>query len=453
MLDKARTRLRGLPAWQRTLWIMFFAQVCTATGFSIIFPFLPLYVESLGTTTSISIEFWAGMVFSAQAFTMMFASPIWGALADRYGRKMMVQRAVFGGTIVIFLMAFAQNAEQLVLLRAVQGLVTGTVSAANALIAASAPRERVGYAMGVIQVGLWSGIAIGPLVGGVLADAFGFRVPFIITAVSLLVAGIMVHFGVHETFTPEVKAANQKKSFIGEWRHILSMRGVMPTYGVRFFAGLSSSLIIPIVPLFVVFLLSAPEIVPAIYPLEPRWAALVLTTTGISTTTGLIVGISSAAATLSGVFLGRLGDRIGHRTVLIGSSLVAMLCYIPQVFVTEPWQLILLQGMTGLAIGGVIAAPSALLARYTDPGEEGAVYGLDNSVVSGARGIAPLIGAAIAVAFGLRAVFAAMGLLFVVIIVVVLVLLPRDQVKAAAPVEPIPEPETQPRQVLSRAGD
>jgi len=136
--------------WERTLYILAFSQFITAIGFSSIFPFLPLYVKSLGSTTGLSIELLAGLVFSAQAFTMMIASPIWGGLADRFGRKLMIQRASFGGTVLLFIMAFVTSAEQLVALRAIQGLITGTVAANNALVASIAPRERTGYAMGML---------------------------------------------------------------------------------------------------------------------------------------------------------------------------------------------------------------------------------------------------------------------------------------------------------------
>lgn len=178
--------------WQRTLLIVFFAQLMTAVGFSSIFPFLPLYVESLGSTTNLSIEFLAGMVFSAQAITMMIASPFWGALADRYGRKLMVERSMFGGAVLLLLMAFVTSAEQLVVLRAIQGLITGTLAAANALIAAEVPRENTGYAMGLLQVGLGSGVALGPIIGGSIADAYGYSAAFFVTAALLLIAGITV---------------------------------------------------------------------------------------------------------------------------------------------------------------------------------------------------------------------------------------------------------------------
>jgi MFS transporter, DHA1 family, multidrug resistance protein len=160
MLKHINTLLRA--RWQKTLYIMFFAQLMTGVGFSSIFPFLPLYVQELGSSTGLSTELLAGLVFSGQSFTMMLAAPIWGSLADRFGRKLMVERALFGGAIILFLMAFVRSAEELVFLRALQGLVTGTVAAANALVASQAPRERSGYAMGLLQVAMGAGIALGP---------------------------------------------------------------------------------------------------------------------------------------------------------------------------------------------------------------------------------------------------------------------------------------------------
>ena len=220
MTVQSSTSKTGLP-WQRTLYIMFIAQMFTAVGFSSMFPFLPLYVEELGTTTGLSVEFLAGAVFSAQAFSMMFASPIWGAIADRYGRKLMVERAMFGGAAILLLMAFARSAEELVLLRTIQGLITGTVAAANALIASMAPRRRMGYAMGLLQVGLGTGVALGPLIGGLIADAYGYNTTFYVTAALLFGSGLLVLFGVHEDFTPP-KGNSRHPVFTREWRQILS---------------------------------------------------------------------------------------------------------------------------------------------------------------------------------------------------------------------------------------
>lgn len=459
------SRVRAMTYWQRVLWIMFLAQFCSALGFAVSFPFLPLYVSELGTHTTLSIEFWAGAVFSVQALTMMIASPFWGAVADRYGRKLMMQRALFGGTIILAMMAFVGTAEELVLLRAIQGVITGTIGAANSLVAAAAPRERTGYAMGVLIVGQWGGLAVGPIIGGPLADAFGYRIPHLITAGLLLLAGVLVQFGVREQFTPELKAANKQKGFVGEYRHILSMTGVPQLYIISFMGALSRTLIMPIAPLFVAALIAGGlGQMRAVYDgfgLFASFPHLERALAGggqVATITGLVVGIASAATTFSAVYFGRLGDRIGHRRILIFCGTGALLSFIPQVFVTEAWQLIGLQALTGLMAGGMLSAPGALLARFTEPGEEGAVYGLDNSVNSAGRAASPMIGGAIAAWMGYRAAFAAMIVIYALMVVIALVMLPRTetppaQAKAAQPV-PKPRASELPRDLQPEpAGD
>ena len=109
-----KTRDRSQVVWKRTIYIMFFAQMMSMIGFSSVFPFLPLYVKALGTTTSISTDFYAGLAYSGQAFTMMIASPVWGFLADQWGRKAMVVRSMLGGSIILTMMAFVRSAEELV---------------------------------------------------------------------------------------------------------------------------------------------------------------------------------------------------------------------------------------------------------------------------------------------------------------------------------------------------
>jgi DHA1 family multidrug resistance protein-like MFS transporter len=391
MTSRASTQIATVD-WKRTLYVMFIAQLMSMVGFSVMFPFLPLYVESLGTTTNLSIELLAGLAYSGQALTMAIASPFWGALADRHGRKLMVERAMFGGVVIMLLMAFVQSAEQLVLLRAVQGLITGTMGAANALVAAATPRRHTGYAMGLLQVGMGAGLAVGPLIGGAVADAVGYSAAFFLTSAMLFVAGVLVALGVHEDFEPSSAAAEEKASFVAEWRHILSSSGVGITYSLRFLSQLGRTIILPIAPLFVKDLL--PD------------------TARVNTFTGLVVGGAAVSATLSAVYLGRLGDRAGHRRILIICSLLAALFYLPQSLVTSGWQLLILQALVGVCLGGVVPAISALLARYIQPGEEGAAYGLDNSITSVARAVAPLLGAVVAAWFGLRATFVLTALVF-----------------------------------------
>ena len=179
-----------------------------------------------------------------QGLSMMIAAPIWGAVADRYGRKLMIARATFGGAVTVLLMAFVNTGEGLVVLRLIQGAVTGTVSAANALVAAVVPRERMGYAMGLMQMALWAGVAVGPLMGGLLADAFGYELSFILTAILLTFAGILVWLLVEENFVPETDKSGHQNSVWEDWKDILSTQGVKPAYLIRFLMGMSQMILV-----------------------------------------------------------------------------------------------------------------------------------------------------------------------------------------------------------------
>lgn len=391
--------------WRRTLYIMVFCQVITSIGFSSIFPFLPLYVKSLGSATSIGTDLLTGLVFSGQALTMMVASPVWGALADRWGRKLMVERAMFGGAVILLLMAFVRSAEELVLLRAIQGTITGTIGAANALVASVVPRERTGYAMGLLQVGMGCGVGIGPVLGGAVADAFGYHAAFYVTSFLLMVAGIIVFFGVEERFVPAVGAGERRPGFWSEWRHIVSAPGVLATYSLRFLDSLVRMVFIPILPLFALDLLND----------EQR----------VNSFTGLVIGSASAAAAVCAVIFGRLGDRTGHRLIVIACAFAGFLSFAMQSGVDSAWQFLFLQFFAGIAHAGIVTGVGALLARYTQCGEEGAVYGLDNSINSGARAIAPMIGVSIGLWLGLRAVFGAAALLYFTAAMLALWGLPR----------------------------
>lgn len=400
-------------SWKRTLYVTAFAQVMTSLGFSSFFPFLPLYVADLGATSQLSVEFLAGLAFSGQAFTMMIASPVWGMIADRYGRKLMVERAMFGGAVVVCLMGFARSAEELVLLRAIQGLITGVIGAHNALVASVVPRERTGYAMGLLQVGLGIGVALGPLIGGFVADLFGYRAAFFVTGSLLFVSGIIVWVGVEENFRPVSREKVQTRTLMQKWNSILSAPGVLIAYSLRFVSQFGRMMIYPILPFFILSLMNAPS--------------------RVNTFTGIVVGTNSVFITLSAIYLGRLGDRIGHRHILICCFIGGALAFLPQGFVVVPWQLLVLQALAGAAMGGIIPSISALLARYTPQGEEGVVYGLDNSVHAGARAIAPVFGASVAMWMGFRSTFAVIGLLFFMAAILSMYRLPRERASGKDP--------------------
>ncbi len=178
--------------WFVTLIIVSLAQALGTGGISLVYPFLPLYIQTLRDAHFISPELLAGLVIGAPPLVASIAMPFWGRLADQYGRKKMVMRALFGASVVLLLMGFAETALALIALRALQGLTSGIIASSMALVAGETPRERIGLALGTLQVGLFGGAAIGPLFGGLLAERFGFQAPFLFTSAMLALAGLLV---------------------------------------------------------------------------------------------------------------------------------------------------------------------------------------------------------------------------------------------------------------------
>ena len=348
-----------------------------------VLPFLPLYINELGVRTWGTIEFWSGLVFSAQAMTMMISAPLWGAVADRYGRKLMLIRATLGGAVLISLMGFVSSAEQLTLLRALQGMVTGTIPAATALVASATPREYSGESIGFLQTGTWIGVAIGPLIGGVIGDTFGFRECFWITGSLLALSGFATILWVQEDFKPTVKVKRQ--SFTESFRSLLSTPIMLRLYGVTFLQTTGRMLIFPIASLFIMELMQSAS--------------------GAAIATGLMMGINAVTGSISAAWLGRLGDRIGHMKILLFSLIISVGLYLPQAYVDNTWQLIMLQALTGFAYGGVLPTIGALMNLQLPAGTQGATYGLNASITAAGRTVAPLLAAVFAMWLGIRSVF------------------------------------------------
>lgn len=416
-------------SWKRTLYVLFFAQLMTALGFSSSFPFLSLYVKSLPTHTNLSKDLLIGLAFSSQAFTMMLVSPIWGMLADRRGRKMMVMRATFGGAIIIALMGFARTAEELVILRTLQGFVTGVTPAITALVAAAVPRERSGYSMGLIQVGMWSGVALGPFIGGVVADVVGYEATYFVTASMLAATWLVVWWAVDEHFVPPSEEVRKKNgSLLHQWQMIITIPGVAATYTLLSFNWMVRTMLTPYTPLFI--------------------AALLPTSKNVATVTGIIAGGAALSTTISSLYLGRKGDQIGHRKIVLASVVAAVAFSVPQYIVADVWQLGILQILVGAAVGGMMPSLNAMLNSYTPSGTEGAVYGLDTSITSATRTIAPMLGSAAVVVFGLRGVFLMAGFVFILGFVIALHHMPQTEQEKR-----IQQQKVQPVKAHATAGD
>lgn len=398
-------------SWKRNLAVIWFAEFTSIVGFASVFPILPLYVQELGIHDPAAVRFWSGLIMSAQAVTMAVMAPIWGSLSDRYGRKLMVERAMFGGALIFGVMGFARSPLHLVLLRALQGVLTGTVTAATTLVASSAPRERSGWALGILQMGIYSGASAGPYLGGVIFDTHGAQAVFWITSGLLLVGGVLVALFVQESMNPSPRSAgkNDWRALRESAKAVFASRPLLSAFGIRMMMRTASRLVGPILTLL------AQELAPA---------------ARAATAAGTIQGVSAATGALGAILLGWVSDRTGPRRVLIACGVASAALYVPQFFVTGVGQLTCLQAGTGFAMGGILATLSATLAALAPDGKQGTVYGLDASIVSAANAVAPTLGVSLAVAAGDRATFLGAAVLFAVASLITARILPRKSLTA-----------------------
>ena len=168
-----------MKSWKANYIALLIAETLAMMGFGLSFPVIPLFLEEdIGITDPVKLKAWVGLIQSSAAITLAIFAPIWGHLADIFSRRAMLLRAMFGGAIVISLMTFVNSPWQFLVLRSIQGCLTGTVAAATVLVAAISPASQVAFALGLLTTGIAVGNSLGPLVGGVISDFLGYRVAF-----------------------------------------------------------------------------------------------------------------------------------------------------------------------------------------------------------------------------------------------------------------------------------
>ncbi len=373
------------PPWQRTLYACWFAQLLSIIGFAFVMPFIPFYVRELGVQGEDQVAIWSGLVITASGMMGAIFAPIWGYLADRYGRKIMVERAMFGGAIVMALMGTVGNVYELTVLRMLQGALTGTVVASTTLVAAITPNRRMGYSLGMMQVAVLMGMTIGPWVGGLLADAWGYRVPFYASGVMLLLGGLVVLFLAYEDFCPP---DGKKRANSQGLRQAFGRRGMTALLAAFFMIALAGSFVGPIFPLLV---------------------EAISETERVASTAGMLMGMGGLAAGVSALIVGLVGDRIGHKPMLVACTLGAALFSIPHALAQTVGQLLALRLGMGLTRGGTAPSLNAIVGQAVSSDTYGRSFG--NTRVASASGMAlgPLLGGFAAAQLGLRWPFVIMG--------------------------------------------
>ncbi|CAM3972720.1 multidrug efflux MFS transporter [Alicyclobacillus pomorum] len=373
----------GMQLWKRNLWVCWFGSFATTAGMSLITPFLPLYIEQLGVHETGAVEQWSGIAFGATFLLSAIVSPIWGRLADKRGRKLMLIRASLGMAVVVTVMGFVQNVYELVGLRLLMGAVSGYIAAAITLVATQTPKEHSGWALGTLSTGTVGGTLLGPLIGGYLAEALGLRNVFFVTGGLLLVAFAASILFVREQFTPAKEATSL--SFREVWKLIPNPQVVAAMFVTTFILQLANMSIQPIVTVYV-------------EQLTPHSAHVALIA-------GVVMASAGFANVLSAPWLGQLSDKVGPRKVLLVALVAAGVLFIPQAFVTNPWQLMILRFFLGIATAGLLPSINALVRRSAPTSIAGRVFGYNQSAQYLGNIGGAVLGGQMAAYFGIHYVF------------------------------------------------
>ena len=375
-----------MEPWRKTMYAVAAAQFIALGGGNLVFPFMPFYVEELGITDKSQIALWSGLLGTATGAMLFIFSPIWGSLADRYGRKPLLLRAYIGAMITMSLQGAVQEVWQLLALRALQGAFVGTIPAATALVASKTPRAHVGYALGVLQMGLFLSQFAGPLVGGSLAATIGIRPTFWFTAGFYLVSFFLVYTQVDEEF--ERPKVEDRTGFVDNLRLVASIRPLLALIGIVFLLNTGPPFVRPVIPILVDSFDSS------------------LSAESLS---GIAFAALAATSAVAALASSRLSQLAGYRNALALVTLAAGLAYLPVAMANNVPSLIVFIGIVGLFSGAMIPTVNTLIDAWAPPGRQASVFGLVGSAMALAFAVAPLTGGAVASAWGVDTSFIVIG--------------------------------------------
>lgn len=398
MLLLEHGKVEVLRNWRIDFFALWAVQFAAAAGFMVANPFVPLYIQELGVSGVREAAVWSGVMGATGGITLALASPFWGAIADRHGRKLMLERAAVGAAIFQAGMGLAGNVWHLVAMRTLQSVVSGVQSAAMALAACIVPRQALGSALGALQMAAALGSTVGPFVGGWMAAHFGYRPTFFATGAFLLVAGLLAYAVIHEDFTPGDAGPERPRAVAG-FSDVLRVTGMPSLLLVITVARAASAAMAIAVPLILQ---------------EMAGGSL-----EVSGQAGLVAGLSAAAMALGAFTWGRLGDRLGQERVLLLCLVLSIITVIPQFFVQSPWHLAVGQMMCTLMLAGMLPASAALIGLVGPPRRQGVVYGAGGSALALGNAVGPTLAAILIGVFGTRTLFLGVGLLLIGLYVVV----------------------------------
>lgn len=378
--------------WVVTLTILVASAFLMDMSFTMITPFLPVYLSSeLGAKAS-EVDMWSGAVFAVTFFVSGLLGPVWGVLADRKSRKLMALRASIGLTISYALCGIVQTPMQLFAARFFQGLCTGLYPALLALLAASIPARKTGLSMGLMQGGMTVGAVVGPFVGGVLADYFGMRESFFVASVALGLISLLIGFCIKEK--PRTIKVTSRNWF--DWsviRQPAIFKMLMACAVIH--ASLFSAQ--PILPLYIAQLQGSMD--------------------NIMMLSGTIFSVCAISIMIASPILGAAGQKFGFLKVLSCSLFFAGLLISAQVLGRTPFEFGVWRFIAGFAIAGLIPLVNSIISTECPPDKKGEVFGFNFLTGHAGMALGPFAAGALSGWFGYQAVIVASGLILFPLII------------------------------------
>ena len=382
-----------METWKRTVYISLVCVFCTAFGVSQLAPILPLYFHDLGVQTPEAMSLWSGLATGATYIIVCLAAPFWGRVADKKGRKITLIRSSFGMALCNILIAFQTTPEGVVLIRLVQGLVSGFYSASITLIASESPIERTGWALGLLASANLAGSLIGPLLGGYIADTVGIRNDFIIVGTLMGLAGVLATIFIHENYVPqpnpEKLSIRKLKEQIPEFNSIVALCVASFIYAIC---------IMSLQPVISVY-------IKGIVPSDTENLAFIA---------GAVFSAMGIAQLMSSSPLGKLVDKIGPRKVLVVSLIYVGILNIPQAYVSDVYQLAIIRFLQGFGLGGMLPALNTYLSSKTPREFTGQVFSYNQSCLFFGYFLGSVGGASLMAWLGFTTLFWVSGGLFVI---------------------------------------
>ncbi|PAE39118.1 MFS transporter [Bacillus sp. 7884-1] len=372
--------------WKRNLWVLWIGVFFTSASFSMVIPFLPIFLLQIGVHEH--TEVWSGLLFSAAFFAGAIASPFWGRVADKYGRKPLLIRAGLALFVVYTLTAFVTNPYQLLGLRIMQGLLSGFIPGAIALIGTNTPSNKVGYALSMISSASASGGIVGPLLGGGIASLVGNRVAFGSAGMFALISTLLVIFWVtEENFTP----SKEKGSIMNDFKVAAANRSLMLVLALTAITSGSIMTIEPVLPLYIVDLGSSFE--------------------HASLLAGIVFSLPGIASVIFAPRWGRWADKVGFQKVLFIGLMGGGIGTIAQIIFSNIWGFSITRFIFGIFFCAVFPALNGLVVRSTPKDFRGRAFGLHQTSNQIGGMIGPITGGILGGFFPVQTVFVVTGIL------------------------------------------